>query len=66
MTKKVSRIIAIVMLILAVVFLWYAVNHPEGTFPWSNTLTFILYGVYIIVMIVLFKEINKFQFIGES
>lgn len=54
MTKKVSRIIAIVMLILAVAFLWYAVNHPEGTFPWSNTLTFILYGVYIIVMIVLF------------
>jgi ABC-type transport system involved in cytochrome c biogenesis permease subunit len=54
MTKKVSRIIATAMLILAAAFLGYALNHPEGAFPWSNTVTFILYGVYIAVMVILF------------
>jgi transposase-like protein len=53
-TKKVSRIIATAMLILAVAFLGYALNHPEGAFPWSNTVTFILYGVYVAVMVILF------------
>ena len=52
--KKVSRIIATVMLFLAVAFLWYALNHPEGAFPWSNTITFALYRLYIIAMIILY------------
>ena len=54
MAKKLSRIIATIMLVLAVVFWWYALNHPEGSFPWSNTVTFSLYGVYIVAMIILY------------
>ena len=42
------------MLAAAVVFFWYAGNHPEAGFPWSNTVTYVLYGVYALVMIVLF------------
>ncbi|MDD3241042.1 MAG: hypothetical protein PHW47_13400 [Lachnospira sp.] len=54
MVKRVSRVIATVMLVISVIFLWYALNHPEGSFPWSNTVTFILYGVYVLIMIFLF------------
>jgi uncharacterized membrane protein YkvA (DUF1232 family) len=53
-TKKISRIVAIVMFALALVFVWYALNHPESSWPWSSTITLILYGAYIVVMIVLF------------
>ena len=54
MTKRVSRIIATVMLLGAIVFLGYALNHPEKSFPWSNTITFTLYAIYIVVMIILY------------
>ena len=54
MSKKVSRIIATIMLVVVVAFLLFAFNHPEGVFPWSNVVTFTIYGVYLIVMIILF------------
>ena len=53
MTKKTSRIIGIVMLVLAIAFIIFAFNHPEMSFPWSNTITYLLYGVYVIVTVVL-------------
>lgn len=52
--KKTSRILASVMLVAAAVFFWYAWNHPEASWPWSNTVTYGLYGVYALVMVVLF------------
>jgi ABC-type transport system involved in cytochrome c biogenesis permease subunit len=54
MTKKISRIAAAAMLLLAAAFLCFAFNHPEASFPWSNTITFILYAVYAIAVIILF------------
>ena len=53
MSRKVSRIIGLILFLVAIVFLLYALNHPEATFPWSNTITYILYGIYIVVMAVL-------------
>ena len=53
MNKKISRIIGLVMVIIAIVFVVFALNHPEMSFPWSNTITWVLYGVYAIVTIVL-------------
>lgn len=53
MTKKTSRIIGILMLVLAIAFLMFAFSHPEMSFPWSNTLTYLLYGVYFIAMVVM-------------
>lgn len=53
MTKKTSRIIGIVMLVLALTFIIFAFNHPEMSFPWSNTITYLLYGVYAIVTVIL-------------
>lgn len=61
--KKISRIIAGLMLAAAAVFCWYAGNHPEAGFPWSSAVTYGLYGVYLLVMIVLF--IAPFQQKGK-
>jgi len=48
-----------VMLIAAVIFLVYAVTHPTASFPWSNAITYALYAVYILVMLVLFVASRK-------
>lgn len=53
MNKKLSRIIGVLMLVLAVAFLMFAFSHPEMSFPWSNTFTYLLYGVYFIVIVVM-------------
>ena len=53
MKKRISRIIGVIMLIVAIVFIMFALNHPEKNFPWSNTITGLLYGVYFLVTIVL-------------
>ena len=53
MEKRISRIIGLTMLIIAIVFIMFALNHPEKSFPWSNTITWLLYGVYFLVTVVL-------------
>lgn len=53
MNKKLSRIIGILMFVLAIAFLMFAFSHPEMSFPWSNAITYLLYGVYFITMIVM-------------
>ena len=57
--SKMFRSIAWVLLIAAVIFLVYAVTHPTASFPWSNTITYALYAVYILVMLVLFVASRK-------
>lgn len=54
MAKKYSRIIAVIMLVIAIVFIFIALNNQQASFPWSNEITYILYGVYVCLMIVLF------------
>ena len=53
MKKSISRIIGVIMLIIAIVFIMFALNHPEKSFPWYNTITCLLYGVYFLVTVVL-------------
>ena len=53
MKKSISRIIGVIMLILAIVFIMFALNHSEKSFPWNNTITWLLYGVYFLVTVVL-------------
>lgn len=54
MDKKISRSIGIIMLFAAVGFVIFALNHPEMSWPWNNTITYILYLIYIVGMIVCF------------
>lgn len=53
MSKRVSRITGAVMFLIAIAFVIYALNNPQGSFPWSNTVTYSIYGVYVAVMLVL-------------
>ena len=41
------------MVVIAIVFVVFVLNHPEMSFPWSNTVTWVLYGLYTIVTAVL-------------
>ena len=53
MKKSISRIIGVIMLIVAIVFIVFALNHPEMSFPWNDTITWLLYGIYFLVTVVL-------------
>ena len=57
--KKKSRIIASIMLIAAIAFFIYAITHPTASFPWSNTITYFIYAVYILIMVLLFIAPHK-------
>ena len=65
--KKTSRICASIMLVVAIGFVLCALNHPESSLPWSNTISYILFGVYILIMVILFvapfkgKRMNKMK-----
>lgn len=61
MTKKTSRIIATIMLVIAVGFVVYALSHPEASFPWSNVITLGIFVVYLIAMIIMFVAPFKKQ-----
>lgn len=52
--KKTARVIAGFMLVAAIVFFLVALNHPEFSWPWNNTVSYILYSVYALVVIILF------------
>ena len=45
MKKSISRIIGVIMLIVAIVFIMFALNHPEKSFP-SGTAGILLSGSY--------------------
>ena len=47
MNRKTSLLIGAGLLTIAVCFVFYAANHPEAYFPWSNRITFLFYGAYI-------------------
>lgn len=53
MNKKISRIIGMIMLVVAIIFLVFALNNPQASWPWNNTITYILYIIYLVVMIFL-------------
>ena len=53
MKRVYSRIIGVIMLIVAIVFIMFALNHPEMSFPLNNTITWLMYGVYFLVTVVL-------------
>lgn len=53
MKKLISRILGSVMLIGAILFISFAITHPEMSFPWSNVFSYILYAIYLVIMLIL-------------
>ena len=43
MNKKISRIIGMIMLVVAIIFLVFALNNPQASWFWNNTITYTLY-----------------------
>lgn len=54
MSNKKFKIIASIMLIVAIAFFAFAVTHPTASFPWSNTITYFIYAVYLFITVLLF------------
>ncbi len=52
MNKKLSRAIGLIMLSVAVIFVIYALNHPEAGFNIPLNLTYGLYTAYILAMVI--------------
>jgi ABC-type transport system involved in cytochrome c biogenesis permease subunit len=46
-------IIGVIMVIIAICFVVFTLNNPQVSFPWSNTITYIIYFIYIIATIYL-------------
>ena len=44
------RMTATLMMVAAVIFVIYSLNHPEFSWPWSNEIT---YGIYVLYAVVL-------------
>jgi hypothetical protein len=51
--KITTKVIGLLMMLVAIVFVIFALNHPEMSFPWSNNITYTLYGVYALVTLIL-------------
>mgnify|MGYP003254158407 CR=1 FL=1 len=54
MSKRISRIIVRIMLVIGVVFFIVALNNPQFSWPWGNTITNCIYMTYLIAMVMLF------------
>lgn len=48
------------MLILGAAFIFFALFHPEMSFPWSNAISYLIYGFYLAVaVLLLIVPVNK-------
>lgn len=52
--QNVFILIGCLMLVFAIGFVVYALNHPEGFFPWDNQITYTIYLIYLIATIAMF------------
>lgn len=43
--------IGMAMLVIGIIFIFYALNHPEAFFPWPNSITYIIYMAYLVLTI---------------
>lgn len=66
MKRQTSLIIGIVLLVLAIVFIVYALYHPEIAFPWSNRISFLFYGIYFWLLFKFLLDIPVFSEIGDK
>lgn len=53
--------IALTLLVIGIIFIFYALNHPEASFPWSNNITYIIYIVYLLLIVYFVSKKIKIQ-----
>ena len=54
MKSKIMLVIGLLMMAFAIGFAVYAFNNPQGSFPWSNLITYSIYALYLVIMICCF------------
>lgn len=54
MKNKILKYSGLIMVIIAIIFILIAFKHPEFAWPWSNTVTYVIYGLYLIIMSIMF------------
>lgn len=59
MNKKISRIVATIMLVIGAIFIVFAMNNPQASFPWKSSITYILYGIYLMTIVILYIAPSK-------
>lgn len=50
MFKKICRIVLWGLVLFAVLFIIFAMTHPELSFPWGNNISYIIYAGYLVVV----------------
>lgn len=48
-----------IILVISIVFIWYVLNKPQVPFPWSNTISNLMYLIYMAIMIGCFYTKGK-------
>ena len=59
MTKKRARLLGLLLLLAAVLFVLYALQNPQAGFPWGNGVTYTLYGVCAAVLVLLIAPFKR-------
>lgn len=44
------------MCIVAFIFIVFALNTPQASFPWNNEISYIIYVSYIVVTFIMFRK----------
>ena len=60
MSRK-SFIMGCTFVAIGVLFVLYALNHPESSFPWPNRVTYLGYFVYFCVTVACFIASAKIK-----
>lgn len=60
MKRTTSLLIGAGLLTIAVCFVFYAANHAEASFPWSNRISFMFYGAYVWLLLKFLIDIPFF------
>ena len=51
MNQHISKIISWIMIVIAILFIAFALMNPQAGFPWSQETTYVIYMVYILLII---------------
>lgn len=54
MSKKKYKKIFIICILVLIIFIIYAFNHPEKSLPFNNNITYAIYILYICLIVYLF------------
>ena len=51
MRRRILLVISTLMALFAIAFVVYALGNPQASFPWSNAITYTIYFVYLVAMV---------------